>query len=229
MRIRQHPGTGLWCREDGAVLMPPNGRNFKKFRWTYGCKYKDGYLVVRYHGKVYRVHRLIAETFLDNPLGLPTVDHINRIKTDNRAFENLRWADYKTQADNQQRVDDSIAKYGVRECDNPTDYARAYRANNPEFAEWQRTYQRERYANNPEQKRTYQRDRNRERYANDPEFVEQCCAYQREYRAKQKALGKRFRICPDGKRKWLTDEEFDARYGKSPTVMAGGAIGEDRN
>lgn len=36
------------------------------------------------------VHRLIAEYFIENPNGYDTVDHINKITTDNRK-ENLRW------------------------------------------------------------------------------------------------------------------------------------------
>ena len=37
-----------------------------------------------------KVHRLIAEMFIPNPDNLSDVDHINRIKTDNR-LDNLRW------------------------------------------------------------------------------------------------------------------------------------------
>lgn len=41
--------------------------------------------------KVY-VHRLVAETFLDNPHNYSEVDHINRDKLCNRV-DNLRWCD----------------------------------------------------------------------------------------------------------------------------------------
>lgn len=37
-----------------------------------------------------RIHRLVAQTFIPNPNNLGYVDHINCIKTDNRA-SNLRW------------------------------------------------------------------------------------------------------------------------------------------
>lgn len=35
------------------------------------------------------IHRAVAEAFVDNPEGLPVVDHINRDKLDNRV-SNLR-------------------------------------------------------------------------------------------------------------------------------------------
>lgn len=63
----------------------------------------NGYYIVKLSKngiiKKYNVHRLIAETFLPNPNNLPQVDHINRIRIDNR-IENLRWVDLTIQNEN---------------------------------------------------------------------------------------------------------------------------------
>lgn len=172
--IKQHKESGLWVTDDGRVLMPAYRNHInpmlRKFHWTYGSKDKGGYMVVGFRGKIYKVHRLVAETFLDNPLNLPTVDHINRDKTAN-FVENLRYGSYKLQADNTDNVINR-RDYGVRACDDPKAYQHAH------------------YAKNAEHK----------------------LAACHEYSAKQRALGRRYRKCPDGKKHWITDEEYNKRY-----------------
>ena len=55
---------------------------------------KDGYKIVALsEKKIYRAHRIIALTFIDNPEGYPVVNHKNHIKCDNRV-ENLEWTTY---------------------------------------------------------------------------------------------------------------------------------------
>lgn len=51
--------------------------------------------------KSYNIHRLVAIQFLPNPDNLPSVDHKNRIKTDNN-IENLRWVSQSENMYNQQ-------------------------------------------------------------------------------------------------------------------------------
>ena len=47
--------------------------------------------------RMWLVHRLVAMTYIDNPRGLPFVNHINGDTVDNRV-ENLEWCDAKGNA-----------------------------------------------------------------------------------------------------------------------------------
>lgn len=50
-------------------------------------------------GKMYRVHRLVAQAFIPNPERKPCIDHINANRSDNRV-ENLRWVTNKENQNN---------------------------------------------------------------------------------------------------------------------------------
>lgn len=66
-------------------------RPVKKYRnpagYEYVCLCKDG------KTKSFAISRLVAMAFIPNPAGKPTVDHISRVRDDNRV-SNLRWATY---------------------------------------------------------------------------------------------------------------------------------------
>lgn len=57
--------------------------------------------------KDYGIHRLVAKAFIENPEGKPTVNHINEIKTDNRAV-NLTWATYLEQNTHGTRIQRAV-------------------------------------------------------------------------------------------------------------------------
>ena len=91
MLIKQDPVTSLWAREDGAVLLPPSGGRFKKFRWAFGAPNAHGYRVVSYKGKPHLLYQIICRAFHGLcPPDKCEIGHINRHKDDNRP-ENLRW------------------------------------------------------------------------------------------------------------------------------------------
>jgi hypothetical protein len=75
--------------EDGRVQKKKTNRFLKP------CLNEGGYLVVGLYKnkkqKMFRIHRLIALHYIPNPNNLPMIDHINRVRDDNR-IENLRWA-----------------------------------------------------------------------------------------------------------------------------------------
>ena len=81
-----------------------------------------GYTRVCINKKDYRIHRLVAETFIPNPNNLPIINHINEIKSDNRV-ENLEWCTHRHNSTHSlgnkiPGVHYNKGKYDVRICIN---------------------------------------------------------------------------------------------------------------
>ena len=93
LEIKKHPTLDILVREDGAIYKKDMSG---KYRWTFGVVHdKRGYLSTRIQNKNYKMHRIVAETFLPNPNNLPQIDHKDRNHQNNSVY-NLRWCDNKT-------------------------------------------------------------------------------------------------------------------------------------
>ena len=73
-------------REDGVVLSYKTS-TVRKLKPKTNPK---GYLSVNLGRDTYRLHRLVAQAFIDNPKDYPQVDHRDEDKTNN-TVSNLRW------------------------------------------------------------------------------------------------------------------------------------------
>ena len=62
-----------------------------------------GYLYVTINSKHYKVHRLVAKAFLDNPDNKPCIDHIDRNKLNNH-YSNLRYVTPKENSNNENTI-----------------------------------------------------------------------------------------------------------------------------
>ena len=86
---------------DGRVYSVRNDKELKlcinEKGYARVCLQKDG------NKSWKRVHRLVAEAFIPNPLNKPTVNHINRIRNDNRV-DNLEWDDITEQVNDPERL-----------------------------------------------------------------------------------------------------------------------------
>lgn len=87
--MKKHPTLGIMVRSDGLILIPATKKS--KEHWTYGAKDADGYCKVCVNYKTYSVHRLVAETYLENTEHKPVIDHIDGNRSNND-ISNLRWA-----------------------------------------------------------------------------------------------------------------------------------------
>lgn len=77
-----------------GYYVTPCGRvwSYKNKRFTNQHKDKDGYLCTKINRVEKKVHRLVAECWLDNPNNLPQINHKDENKKNNK-LDNLEWCD----------------------------------------------------------------------------------------------------------------------------------------
>lgn len=98
-----------WVNRKGSIISI-----YSSIRELNLIKKRSGYLTVNLGAKKRNilVHRLVAEAFIPNPENKPQVDHINRVRDDNRV-ENLRWATAVEQCENrayQEKIEIFVVK-----------------------------------------------------------------------------------------------------------------------
>lgn len=81
--------SGLKVARDGEVIVPETAKQAE--HRTYGIQYKDKHFRVHFNGKIYLVHVLVAEVFLNNNQPVPKGYHVHHIDENpaNNTPENL--------------------------------------------------------------------------------------------------------------------------------------------
>lgn len=90
---RDIPGTdSLYQASDAGRIRSRKKGHYHVLKNKHNKMTGYDYIILHFpSGPVTRsVHRLVAMAFIDNPKGLPEVNHINEVKTDNRP-SNLEW------------------------------------------------------------------------------------------------------------------------------------------
>lgn len=82
--------SGLYVSKDGEIFIDIKTKKYPNGKRTYGYPNGDGYWFVCHDNKKFRIHRLVAETYIDNPNNLPIVNHKDE-DTSNNNVNNLEW------------------------------------------------------------------------------------------------------------------------------------------
>ena len=173
-----------------------NVRNVRRNTLLKLSKNNYGYIQVYLYKngirKGFRVHRLVAETFLSNTYNLPMINHKDENKTNNNV-DNLEWCTAKYNVNYGHRTENAINTrvkngyadpdfigFGLDEKEYMKEYNRIYYERNREKSnEYSKRYyqehKKELYEKNKEKNKEW-RENNREKYNE----------WQREYRLKKK-------------------------------------------
>jgi hypothetical protein len=90
-KFYQKGKTIYYITQEGEVLSTTNPESDPK-TWHRMATYNGkGYRRVRLQGRTFKVHRLVAEAFVDNPYNLPNVLHKDGDR-DNNHYTNLEWS-----------------------------------------------------------------------------------------------------------------------------------------
>ena len=111
----------------------------------------NGYLVVNLQGKIFTIHRLVAQAFISNINSLPEINHKDEDKTNNRV-ENLEWCDHKYNMNygtRNIRAKDTAIKNGYWSSLSKEEYHRKwYQENKDRICEQKKEYYRKKKEEN---------------------------------------------------------------------------------
>lgn len=91
---RKHPTLeSIYVSSFGQIFMDIKCDSHPNGHYTYGTLNHYGYYVITHNKKQYKVHRLVAETFLPNPNNYPIINHKDE-NPKNNCVNNLEWCSY---------------------------------------------------------------------------------------------------------------------------------------